>query len=46
MRILPYRTLENVVDGVVITFVDITEVVDARTVIERVRANQTVRGPT
>jgi two-component system CheB/CheR fusion protein len=24
-RILPYRTMENVVDGVVITFVDITE---------------------
>lgn len=25
MRILPYRTRENVIDGVVITFVDITE---------------------
>lgn len=25
MRILPYRTLENVIDGVVITFTDITE---------------------
>ncbi|RJQ55033.1 MAG: PAS domain-containing protein [Nitrospiraceae bacterium] len=25
MRIIPYRTLENVVDGVVITFVDITK---------------------
>lgn len=25
MRILPYRTLENVIDGVVITFIDITE---------------------
>src|SRR5659263_535653 len=24
-RILPYRTMENVIDGVVITFVDITE---------------------
>jgi PAS domain len=24
MRILPYRTLENMIDGVVITFVDIT----------------------
>jgi two-component system CheB/CheR fusion protein len=24
-RILPYRTLDNVIDGVVITFVDITE---------------------
>ncbi|MEW6600651.1 MAG: chemotaxis protein CheB [Nitrospirota bacterium] len=37
MRILPYRTVENVIDGVVITFVDITsqkklqmELVDAR----------------
>ena len=25
MRILPYRTIENVIDGVVITFVDITQ---------------------
>jgi two-component system, chemotaxis family, CheB/CheR fusion protein len=25
MRILPYRTLSNVIDGVVVTFVDITE---------------------
>jgi two-component system, chemotaxis family, CheB/CheR fusion protein len=25
MRILPYRTLENMIDGVVLTFVDITE---------------------
>ena len=25
MRILPYRTVDNVIDGVVITFVDITE---------------------
>jgi two-component system CheB/CheR fusion protein len=25
-RILPYRTLENMIDGVVITFVDITEI--------------------
>jgi two-component system CheB/CheR fusion protein len=37
MRILPYRTVENVIDGVVITFVDITsqknlqmELIDAR----------------
>jgi len=27
MRILPYRTLDNVIEGAVITFVDITEVV-------------------
>lgn len=26
MRVLPYRTLENVIDGLVITFVNITEV--------------------
>ncbi len=25
MRILPYRTIENMIDGVVITFVDITK---------------------
>ena len=25
MRILPYRTVENAVDGVVVTFVDITK---------------------
>lgn len=25
MRILPYRTIDNVIDGIVITFVDITE---------------------
>ena len=24
-RILPYRTIDNVIDGVVITFIDITE---------------------
>jgi len=26
MRLLPYRTVENVIDGVVITFVDITQI--------------------
>jgi len=30
MRIRPYRTLENVIDGAVITFVDITEIHQAR----------------
>ena len=30
LRILPYRTLENVIEGAVITFTDITEVVRAR----------------
>ena len=26
MRIMPYRTQENVIDGIVITFIDITEI--------------------
>jgi len=30
LRILPYRTLDNVIEGLVITFVDITEVVRTR----------------
>lgn len=30
MRILPYRTLDNVIEGAVITFVDITEMVRIR----------------
>ncbi|MES2583091.1 MAG: chemotaxis protein CheB [Pseudomonadota bacterium] len=30
MRILPYRTLDNVIEGAVITFVDITEIVRVR----------------
>jgi two-component system CheB/CheR fusion protein len=30
MRIMPYRTLNNVIEGAVITFVDITEIVDAQ----------------
>ena len=30
LRILPYRTLENVIEGAVITFVDVTEVVRTR----------------
>ena len=30
MRILPYRTLDNVIEGAVITFVDVTEAVQAR----------------
>ncbi len=30
MRILPYRTLDNVIEGVVISFVDITEMVQAQ----------------
>jgi len=30
MRIMPYRTMDNVIEGVVITFVDITEMVKIR----------------
>ena len=30
LRILPYRTLDNVIDGVVLTFVDITELRNAQ----------------
>ena len=30
MRIQPYRTLDNVIEGAVLTFVDITEVMETR----------------
>ncbi|HUH39425.1 MAG TPA: PAS domain-containing protein, partial [Castellaniella sp.] len=30
MRIMPYRTMDNVIEGAVITFIDITEMVAAR----------------
>src|SRR3954471_21440851 len=39
MRILPYRTLDNVIEGAVITFVDITEVVTIREALRK--ANET-----
>jgi two-component system CheB/CheR fusion protein len=29
VRVLPYRTVENVIDGIVITFVDVTEINEA-----------------
>ena len=35
MRILPYRTIENVIDGAVITFVDISDLQQARHQAER-----------
>jgi two-component system CheB/CheR fusion protein len=35
MRIQPYRTLDNVIEGAVITFVDITEMVLAREALRR-----------
>jgi two-component system CheB/CheR fusion protein len=37
MRMLPYRTLENVIEGVVITFADITEAKQARAELEDAR---------
>ena len=39
MRILPYRTLDNVIEGAVITFVDITESKKAQ---EALRETQTI----
>ncbi|WP_367847130.1 chemotaxis protein CheB [Rhodoferax sp. WC2427] len=41
MRILPYRTLDNVIEGVVITFVDITEIVRTREALRK--ANELLR---
>jgi two-component system, chemotaxis family, CheB/CheR fusion protein len=41
MRILPYRTLQNVIEGAVITFIDITEIVQAREALRK--ANDTLR---
>jgi len=41
MRLLPYRTLENVIEGVVITFVDITEIVRTREALRK--ANDLMR---
>lgn len=35
MRIQPYRTLENVIEGAVLTFVEITELWEAREVLHR-----------
>ncbi len=41
MRILPYRTLENIIEGAVITFVDITEIVRTRETVRK--ANELTR---
>ena len=41
MRILPYRTLDNVIEGAVITFVDITETVQTREALRK--ANELLR---
>ena len=35
MRILPYRTLDNVIEGAVITFVDITDMVQTREALQK-----------
>ncbi|MEO6852878.1 MAG: CheR family methyltransferase, partial [Rhodoferax sp.] len=41
MRILPYRTLDNVIEGVVLTFVEITEIVRTREALRK--ANELLR---
>ena len=38
LRILPYRTLENVIEGAVITFVDITQVKKIQAALEKANA--------
>jgi two-component system CheB/CheR fusion protein len=40
MRIAPYRTIENVIDGVVITFVDITIMKQAKIALQESEANR------
>ena len=50
MRILPYRTSKNIIDGLVLTFLDITKMKDAERVVEVARAMaasivETVREP-
>ena len=50
MRILPYRTFKNSIDGLVLTFMDITKIKKAELVVEAVRGVaasivETVRGP-
>lgn len=41
LRILPYRTLDNVIEGAVITFVDITEIMRTRKALRK--ANELLR---
>ncbi len=41
LRILPYRTLENVIEGAVITFVEITDIVHTREALRK--ANEMLR---
>jgi two-component system CheB/CheR fusion protein len=39
MRILPYRTRQNVIDGVVVSFVDVTELKRAQETLEQLNAD-------
>ena len=41
VRIMPYRTLENVIDGVVITFIDISEAKRLEAELRAVRSGDT-----
>ncbi len=43
MRILPYRTADNVIDGVVITFTDITRITAAEARIDQLTQDQRAR---
>jgi two-component system CheB/CheR fusion protein len=43
MRVLPYRTSENTIDGLVMTFVDISRIKEAETGLRAARAEQDVR---
>ena len=38
MRIRPYRTLENVIEGAVITFIDITEMKRTQAAVRKSKA--------
>ena len=40
LRILPYRTLENVIEGAVITFTDITEIKRAKEILKESKATR------
>jgi hypothetical protein len=41
VRIMPYRTLENLIDGVVITFIDISEIKQLESELRKVGAGVT-----
>jgi two-component system CheB/CheR fusion protein len=38
MHVMPYRTTENIIDGVVITFTDVTEMKTSRETLEKLKA--------